>query len=113
MHTLGTAEAIHFRRTGPSLSTDPPVEVRTSLARVPGWFVELLAMPDVRASFPVTIGGKPVGDMVFSPDISADIYEKWIGFLALASSGIALMVLTGIIAYFTTGAALEPLHQSG
>ncbi len=113
VHTLGTAEAIHFRRTGPSLSTDPPVEVRTSLARVPGWFVELLAMPDVRASFPVTIGGKPVGDMVFSPDISADIYEKWIGFLALASSGIALMVLTGIIAYFTTGAALEPLRQLG
>lgn len=113
VHALGTAEAIHFRRTGTPLSADPPVEVRTSLGRVPSWFVELLGVPDVRASFPVTIGGKPVGDMVFSPDISADLYEKWIAFLALVSSGIALMVLTGIIAYFTTGAALEPLRRLG
>ena len=40
---------------------------------------------------------------MFSPDISADIYEKWIGFLALVSSAIALMLLTGTIAYFTAG----------
>jgi two-component system sensor histidine kinase UhpB len=113
VHTLGTAESIHFRRAGSPLSADPPVDVRTSLGRVPGWFVDLLAMPDVRASFPVTIDGKQVGDMVFSPDISADIYEKWIGFLSLVSSGVALMLLTGIIAYFTAGAALEPLRQLG
>ena len=35
--------------------------------------------------------GKRVGDIVFSPDISAEIYEKWIGFLAII---VAATVLT-------------------
>ena len=57
------------------------------MERVPGWFVDLLGFPDVGASFPVTIEGKQVGDIVFAPDMSADVYEKWIGFLAIATSG--------------------------
>ena len=61
----------------------------------------------------MTIEGKQVGDIVFSPDLSADIYEKWIGFLAHRVSAIALMLLTGIIAYFTAGTALEALRRSG
>ena len=65
------------------------------------------------ASFPVTIDGKQIGEIMFSPDISADLYEKWIGFLALLSSGIALMLLTGSIAYFITGAAVGPLQKLG
>ena len=49
----------------------------------------------------------------FVPDISADIYEKWVGFLALAISGLGLALLTGIIAYFIAGAALRPLRDLG
>ena len=74
----------------PSVSADrnrhsphPPPDVRTPFGRVPGWFIDLLAVPEIGASFPVTIRGNQVGDIVFSPDISADIYEKWIGFLAI------------------------------
>ena len=69
--------------------------------------------PDIGASFPVTIEGEQAGDIVFSPDISADIYEKWIGFLAIVSSAIALMLLTGIIAYFTTRAVLASAAEFG
>ena len=36
------------------------------------------ATPEFKAAFPVMIEGKPVGDIVFAPDMSADIYEKWI-----------------------------------
>ena len=43
----------------------------------------------------MTVEGKRVGDIVFAPDMSADIYEKWVGFLAIAGSGIALTLLTG------------------
>ena len=50
---------------------------------------------------------------MFSPDLSADLYEKWIGFLAIISSAIALTLLTGIIAYFTTGATLATLQNLG
>ena len=59
------------------------------------------------------IGGNHVGDILFSPDISAEIFEKWIGFLAIALSGGTLMLLTGLIAYFTAGTALRPLRDLG
>ena len=54
-----------------------------------------------------------VGNIVFAPDMSADIYEKWVGFLAIASSGIALMLLTGVIAHFVVRSALGPLQNLG
>jgi two-component system sensor histidine kinase UhpB len=88
-----------------------PVEVRTPLGRVPHWFVDLLGLPEIGASFPVRIEGKQVGDILFSPDVAADIYEKWIGFLALVSSAIALMLLTGTIAYFTAGTVIDALRS--
>jgi len=59
------------------------------------------------------IDGNQVGAIVFAPDLVADIYEKWIGFLAIVSSGLALMLLTGVIAYFTAGSALAPLQNLG
>ena len=65
------------------------------------------------AAFPVMIDGKRVADIVFDPDMSADIYEKWIGFLAILVSAVALALLTGIIAYVTAGAALGPLRDLG
>ena len=64
-----------------------PCEVHTPLGNVPHWFVDLLGLPEIGASFPVTVEGKAVGDIVFSPDISADIYEKWVGFLAFGDVG--------------------------
>jgi len=113
VQSLGTSEAIQFRRLGADLEIHSPLEVRTPLGRVPGWFVRLLAIPEVGAIYPVTIEGKRVGDIVFAPDMSADIYEKWIGFLAIVCSGIALMLLTGVIAHFTARSALRPLQNLG
>ena len=107
-----TSAAIRFRRLGTDLDVHPP-EVQTPLGTVPDWFVRLIAIPEFKAAFPVMIEGKPVGDIVFAPDMSADIYEKWIGFLAIVCSGIALMLLTGAIAHFAARSALRPLQSLG
>jgi len=113
VQSLGTTEAIRFRRADAEMSAPSPLEVRTPLGRVPHWFVDLLGLPEIGASFPVKIDGRRVGDILFSPDLAADIYEKWIGFIALVSSAIALMLLTGSIAYFTAGTVVDALRHLG
>jgi len=112
VQSLGASEAIRFRRLGTGLDVHPP-EVQTPLGTVPDWFVRLLVLPEFKTAFPVLIEGKQVGDIVFAPDMSADVYEKWIGFLAIAGSGIVLMLLTGAIAHFTARSALRPLQNLG
>jgi signal transduction histidine kinase len=109
---LGASATIRFRRLGTDLDVNAP-EVQTPLGAVPDWFVRLLAIPEFKAAFPVVIEGRQVGDIVFAPDMAADIYEKWIGFLAIACSGITLMLLTGAIAHFTARSALRPLQSLG
>jgi two-component system sensor histidine kinase UhpB len=110
--SLGATEGIRFRRSGTGRDGHPP-KVKTPLGTVPDWFVHLLEVPEFDAAFPVMIEGKQVGDIVFAPDLSADIYEKWIGFLAIACSGIVLMLLTAAIAHFTVRSALRPLQKLG
>jgi two-component system sensor histidine kinase UhpB len=112
VQSLGASEAIRFRRLGTDLDVHPP-EVQTPLGTVPDWFVRLIATPEFKAAFPVMIEGKQLGDIIFAPDMSADIYEKWIGFLAIVCSGIALMLLTGAIAHFTARSVLRPLQNLG
>lgn len=80
---------------------------------MPQWFVDLIAIPDMDAASPIIIDGRRVGDLVFLPDLSADLFEKWIGFLALTSLIAVLMVLTGTIAYLFAGSALRPLQNLG
>ena len=106
---LGTDGAIQFRPAG----TDAPARssAQPPFATAPAWFAHLLAVPVIGAAYPVRIDGSRVGDIVFAPDISADIYEKWVGFLAIAVWGVGLALLTGIIAYFNAGAALRPLRD--
>jgi len=110
--SLGDREAIRFRHAGADRDIQPP-EVHTPLGQVPGWFVRLLVMPEFTAAYPVTIAGRPVGDIVFAPDMSADLYEKWIGLLAIAGSGVALMLLTAAIAHFAARSVLRPLQTLG
>jgi signal transduction histidine kinase len=107
---LGASATIRFRRLGTDLDVNAS-EVQTPTG--PDWFVRLLAIPEFKAAFPVMIEGRQVGDIVFAPDMSADIYEKWIGFLAIACSGITLMLLTGAIAHFAARSALRPLQSLG
>ena len=110
--SLGASEGIRFRRPGTGGDGHPP-KVKTPLGTVPDWFVHLLDIPEFDAAFPVMIEGKQVGDIVFAPDLSADIYEKWIGFLAIACSGLVLMLLTAAIAHFAVRSALRPLQNLG
>jgi two-component system sensor histidine kinase UhpB len=110
VRSLGTSDAIRFRRVGTGLDVHPP-EVQTPLGTVPDWFVRLLVIPESKAAFPVTIEERQVGDIVVAPDMSADIHEKWIGFLAIACSGITMMLLAGAIAHFAARSALRPLQN--
>jgi signal transduction histidine kinase len=77
----------------------------------PKWFVDLLTIPDLHIAFPVTIDGQRVGDIVFSPDLSAALFETWVGFLALFGIVVALTGLTAIISYVFAGSALRPLRD--
>ena len=112
VRSLEASEAIRFRRLGGE-SDAPSRELKTPPGAVPAWFVQLLGLPEFESAFPVTIEGKRVGDIVFAPDMSIDLYEKWIGFLAIACTGIALMLLTAAIAHFTARSALRPLQNLG
>jgi two-component system sensor histidine kinase UhpB len=111
--SLGTAGVLQFRPAGAAPLAPSAVQPSIMAGRAPGWFVDVLAVPQMGAVFPVNIDGKRVGDIVFDPDMSADIYEKWIGFLAILVSTIALALLAGMIAYVTAGAALGPLRDLG
>jgi two-component system sensor histidine kinase UhpB len=99
---------IEFRRPGPAPAKP---KVRAADPSVPGWFVTLLDIPAIGKAYPVTIGNDHAGDILFSPDLSADVFEKWIGFLAIVLSGSTLMLLAALSAYFTTGSAIRPLQE--
>ena len=107
---LGNSEAIEFVRSGPAPDR---TAARVHVGSVPAWFVALLSIPRLGAAYPIRIGTAHVGDIVFSPDLSADIFEKWIGFLAIVSSGSALMLLAALSAFLVTGTALRPLSELG
>jgi two-component system sensor histidine kinase UhpB len=112
VQSLGTSEGIRFRRLG-SVSDDHAPEVQTALGAVPEWFVRLIVLPEFQTAFPVAIAGKQVGDIIVAPDMSADLYEKWIGFLAITCSAVCLMLMTGAIANFTARSLLQPLQNLG
>jgi len=103
-----SSDVIKFRRAG-----SPENNAAGRPGKVPAWFVQLLALPDVARHAPIMIQGQRVGDLVFEPEMTADIYEKWIGFLAIVASAIGLMLLTMAITFLTVDAALKPLHDLG
>ncbi|UWU92115.1 histidine kinase [Bradyrhizobium sp. CB1015] len=112
VHSLDTSSDIQFRTVEAGPAPPPKGDLRKPHG-VPQWFIDLLAVPEMDTAFPVTIDGRRVGDIVFLQDMSADLFEKWIGFLALASLLAALMVLTGTIAHVLSGSVLRPLQDLG
>lgn len=112
VNSLGTSSDIQFRpvEAGP---LPPGKDGLRDLHGVPRWFADLIAIPDMDAASPVIIDGRHIGDILFTPDLSADLFEKWIGFLALMSLIAVLMVLTGTIAYLFARSALRPLQDLG
>jgi two-component system sensor histidine kinase UhpB len=73
----------------------------------------LLRIPNLATAHPIMVGQKHVGDVLFVPDLTPDLSEKWMGFLAIVLSGSALLVLAAVSAYLTTTMALRPLEQLG
>lgn len=106
---LGTSDAIRFERKEGLSKPAADADTGSLTRRVPHWFVALLGMPDVSASFPIQLNGEPVGAVIFSPDISAAVREKWIGFLALVSVSVAVLALTGGLAHLATRSAERSL----
>jgi signal transduction histidine kinase len=110
--SLDTNSNIQFHSAATGRSAAPGGDLR-NLRGVPQWFVDLLTIPDMDTAFPVTIDGERVGDIVFLPDLSAELFEKWIGFLALVGIVVGLMVLTGLIAWLIANSVLRPLQNLG
>ena len=107
---LGSDEAIAFVPSGSRPHRTGTIADHDS---VPAWFKALVQVPEFGSAHPIRVGTAHVGDIVFVPDLSADLLEKWVGFLAIVASGSALMLLAALSAYFTTGTALRPLTQLG
>jgi signal transduction histidine kinase len=107
---IGTGDTIQYRK--PDASTSKP-KIRLTTDGVPAWFVGLLRIPNLAAIHPITIDRQHVGDILFVPDLTPDLIEKWLGFLAIVLSGSILLVLAALSAYVTTTMALRPLEQLG
>ncbi|PIT02798.1 histidine kinase [Bradyrhizobium nitroreducens] len=112
IQSLTTSSDIQFRSAEGAPAPSPQDRIH-NLKGVPQWFINLIMVPDTDTAAPVLIDGRRIGDIVFLPDLSADVFEKWIGFLALTSLVAVLTVLTGIIAYVFAGSALRPLQHLG
>jgi len=107
---IGTGETIQYRK-GDASASKPKIRLNTE--GVPAWFVGLLRIPNLATAHPIIVGEKHVGDILFVPDLTPDLNEKWLGFLAIVLSGSVLLVLAAISAYLTTTWALRPLEQLG
>lgn len=101
------ADAIRFRRDGQA----PAPERASTSGRVPEWFVKALLVPDLSQHIPVLVQGRRVGDLIFEPDLSAQIHEKWIGFLSLLAFLVGMALLASLLSFVTIGAALRPLRD--
>lgn len=77
---------------------------------VPDWFSRLLTDGFTVERFPVLVGDLRIGDIIFSPDLSADIREKWVALIAIIGSGIVLGLVSSWIAYVTVSRTLRPLR---
>lgn len=108
---LGASDAIRFGRTASSAKATLGPDTGILSTGAPHWFVTLMGMPEIGAAFPIFLKGETVGEIVFSPDISAAIREKWIGFLALVSISIVVLALTGGLAHLATSSAERSLME--
>jgi two-component system sensor histidine kinase UhpB len=106
-------DALQFRPVGAASTTKTDPAVVLSYSHVPHWFLSFLNLPDLSRHIPILVGDRRVGDLVYEPDIRANIYEKWVGFLSIVASGVGLAFLTIVIAFWTVGAALKPLSDLG
>jgi two-component system sensor histidine kinase UhpB len=106
---LGQVEASGYLPAG---TAAPMRTARFSGGRV-GLAVSNLAIPDLAKSYPVDIGTARVGTIVFSPDLWADIWEEWIGFLAIVSTGSLPMLFAAFGTHLVAGRTVRPMERLG
>jgi two-component system sensor histidine kinase UhpB len=111
--TSVTSDALQFRPLGAPMTPKADPAAGLGYSYVPPWFVSFLNLPDLSRHVPIRIGDRHLGDLVYEPDIRADIFEKWIGLLSIVASGVGLAFLTILISFWTVGAALKPLSELG
>lgn len=83
--------------------------VAPTVSGVPDWFSRFLTKGFAVEKIPVVLGSQHIGDIAFSPDLSADIIEKWVTFLGVLASGIVLALTISAVVYFTVRRTLMPL----
>ncbi|WP_249804301.1 MULTISPECIES: histidine kinase [unclassified Bradyrhizobium] len=107
---LGNVEAVGYLSGG---TAAPKRTARFNGSKVPAWFVSNLAIPDLTKSYPIDIGTARVGAIVYSPDLSADIWEKWMGFLAIISTGSLPMLFAAFGTHLVAGRTIRPMERLG
>lgn len=107
---LGNVEAVGYLPGG---TAAPKRTARFNGSKVPAWFVSNLAISDLAKSYPIDIGTVRVGAIAYSPDLSADIWEKWMGFLAIISTGSLPMLFATFGTHLVAGRTIRPMERLG
>ena len=107
---LGMAQAIKYLPAG-IRERVAPLHVQGS--GVPAWFVSNLTIPELEKSYPINIRSRHAGDIAFVPDLSADVWEKWVGFLAVLLTGSLPMMLAAFGTHLIAGKAILPMERLG
>src|SRR6185437_4566181 len=87
----------------------PPAPVVSS-PLVPAWFAHRIANRENVDRFPLQVGRLPAAYLIYVSESGLDVYEKWIGFLAIGALALLLVALCCGLAYWNLGLALRPLH---
>ncbi|WP_246207570.1 hypothetical protein [Bradyrhizobium rifense] len=107
---LGNVEAIRYLPAG---TCEPMPPLRGKGSSVSAWFVSNLTIPDLTKSYPVNVGPTHAGDIAIVPDLFANIWEKWVGFVAILSTGSLPMLLAAFGAHLIAGRAIVPMERLG
>ena len=78
-------------------------------APAPGWFAALVAPSVEPHDIPVTVAGKPVGQVEIIGEPADEIAEAWQNFIAIGSLAALLNLAMLAILYFLFGRVLDPL----
>lgn len=105
--SLGMTRAIQFR------PARTPIDEPATRGRASNWFDELIGTPAIGASFPVMIADQRVGDIVFEPGLMPEYSERRVGFVLISGATLALLALSGAIAFIGAGTTLGPLRSLG
>ena len=103
------SDTIHYRPLDAPASPTATASEIAAAGGAPVWFVHLMNIQEINRRTPIMIGARHVGDLSYEPQMTADIHEKWLGFLAIVGAGVGLMVMTLGIIFFTLDQALRPL----